>query len=173
MSLHKTTSNYLNITKHMGVSNVESREATEEGVLKFNILNFNGETVTNVIKLRKDVLCSLHASFGIPWNVLSNLLNESMNTKNKEFKTVCATILSLTKYMPHLAGWSRMQQIVSCLTPLKNEFIGLNCRGKWNGCWYNAPVSKAHSWKYVQVNVRKGSHRKGFPQEQRWGTPSV
>ena len=66
MSLHKTTSNYLNITKHMGVSNVESREATEEGVLKFNILNFNGETVTNVIKLRKDVLCSLHASFGIP-----------------------------------------------------------------------------------------------------------
>ena len=66
MSLHKTTSNYLNITKHMAVSNVESREATEEGVLKFNILNFNGETVTNVIKLCKDVWYSLHASGGIP-----------------------------------------------------------------------------------------------------------
>ena len=44
---------YLSMTKHMVASNAESREATEEWVCKFNILNFDSENVANAVKLYK------------------------------------------------------------------------------------------------------------------------
>ena len=87
---------YLSMTKHMVASNAESCVATEEWVRKFNILNFDGENMTNAIKLCKAAVRSLDASGGIPAKVLSNLLNGFMNATNQEFKTVCATAMSLT-----------------------------------------------------------------------------
>ena len=89
---------YLSITKHMVASNAESYKATEEWVCKFKILNFDGENVTNAVKLYKVAVRSLYTSGGIPSTVLSNLLNGFMNATNQEFKTVCATALSLTQY---------------------------------------------------------------------------
>ena len=87
---------HLSTTKDMVVRNVESHKATEEWVWKFNILNFVGEKVTNTVKLCKTAGRSLNVSGGIQENVLSNLKNGFMNATNQEFKTVCATAMSLT-----------------------------------------------------------------------------
>ena len=144
---------YLSMTKHMVASNAESREATEEWVRKFNILNFDGENVTNAVKLCKAAVRSLDASGGIPANVLSNLLNGFMNATNQEFKTVCATALSLTKFSSPLAGQSKTQQIFTHLASLETYFVDLNSGEKWNGLGHSAAVFKAHSTEYLQANA--------------------
>ena len=136
---------YLSMTKHMVASNAESREATEEWVRKFNILNFDGENVTNAVKLCKAAVCSLDASGGIPTNALSNLLNGFMNATNQEFKTVCTTALSLTKFLSPLAGQSKTQQIFTHFVSLETYFVDLNSGAKWNGLVHSAAVFKAHS----------------------------
>ena len=144
---------YLSMTKHMVASNAESCEATEEWVRKFNILNFDGENVTNAVKLCKAAVRSLDASGGIPANVLSNLLNMFMNATNQEFKTVCATALSLTKFSSPLAGQSKTQQIFTHLASLETYFVDLNSGEKWNGLGHSAAVFKAHSTEYLQANA--------------------
>ena len=73
---------YLSVTKYIKVTNAESHKAKEELVRKFNILNFDGEDVTNAVKLCTAAVRSLNASGGIPANILSNLLNEFMNASS-------------------------------------------------------------------------------------------
>ena len=68
---------YLSVIKHMVASNTESCTATAECICKFNILNFNGENVTNAVKRCKAAVRSLDANGEIPVDVLSNLLMDS------------------------------------------------------------------------------------------------
>ena len=140
---------YLSITKHMVTSNAESREAMEAWVRNFNLLNFDGENVSNAVKLCKAAVRSLYSSGGIPSNVLSNLLNGFMNATHQEFKTVCATALSLTKFAPPSAGQSKMKQTFSHLEPLETYFVDLNSGEKWNGVGHSATVFKIHSSEYL------------------------
>ena len=144
---------YLSMSKHMVVSNTESCKATEEWVCKFNILNFDGENVTNAVKLCKAAVRSLDASGGIPVNVLSNLLNRFMNVTNQEFKTVRATALSLTTISSPLASQSKTQQIFTHLASLETYSIDLNSGEKRNGLGHSTAVFKAHSTEYLQANA--------------------
>ena len=144
---------YLSITKHTVVSNGESRKATEEWVCKLNILNFYSENVMNAIKRCKAAVCSLHASGGMLSNFLSNLLNGFMNATNQEFKTVCATAMCQTKITPSLAVQSKVQQIVSHLTPFEKYFVALTSGEEWNGLGHSDAVFKVHSSEYLQVNA--------------------
>ena len=144
---------YLSIIKYMVASNVESREATEEWIHKFDILNFDGEDVTNAVKCCKSAVFFLNTNGGIPLNVLSNLLNRFMNAMNPGLKTMCATALSLTKFTSPLAGQSKMKQILSHLSPLETYFVDANSREKWNGLVHSAAAFKAHSTEYLQAKA--------------------
>ena len=116
-------------------------------------MNFDGENVTNAVKFCKAALRVLNASDGMPSNVLSNLLNGFMNPTHPEFKTVCATVLSLTKCTPPSACQSEMQQILSHLAPLETYFVDANSREKWNGLVHSAAAFKAHSTEYLQAKA--------------------
>ena len=81
---------------------------------------------------------------GLPANVLSNLLKGFGHANNQDFKQLCNTQLSVTKFMPAEVGKSKKQQIFRALSILDTEFIDLSTGSKWTGVGHSGTAFKAN-----------------------------